>query len=203
MQMTDGTCEMRSFFPQYSLSVFVGYSDLVLLTKCLREIKNVESSGFNTTIVACVFDLVSIQNRFVAFLELKIFKWNIIYIMSPVCQPCWNLIWYRSIEFWVSSGLYFRPCPLPTSTTFPKKLEWSVCWRKDKIHDNWYSLRKRMCPCAVVGSWNKPLARIKKSVLPVKYHVILSNASIKSIQEWLCVCLGSCNAGLLNEIFEV
>ena len=78
MQMSEGTCEMRSFFPQYSLSVFVGYSDLLLLTKCLREIKNVETRGFNTTIAACVFDHVSIQNRFVAFLELKIVKCNII-----------------------------------------------------------------------------------------------------------------------------
>ena len=44
-----------------------------------------ETRGFKTTIVACVFDLVSIQNRFVAFLELKIVKCNIIYFMSPVC----------------------------------------------------------------------------------------------------------------------
>ena len=34
-----------------------------------------ETRGFKITIAACVFDLVSIQNRFVAgFLELKIVK---------------------------------------------------------------------------------------------------------------------------------
>ena len=88
---------------------------------------SVETREFNTIIVACVFDLASIQNCFVAFLELKIFKCDIVYIMSPVCQPCWNLIWYLSIEFWSSLGLYFGPCPLPTTTTFPKKLECSVC----------------------------------------------------------------------------
>ena len=103
-----------------SLSVCVGYSDLVLLTKYLWEIKSMETRGFNTTIAACVFDLVSIQNSFVAFLELKIVKCKIIYIMSPVCRPCWNLIWYQSIEFWSSSGPNFGLRSLPTTTTFPK-----------------------------------------------------------------------------------
>ena len=127
--------------------------------------------------------------------------------MSPVCWPCWNLIWYRSIEFWSSSGLNFGPS-LPTTITSPKKLI-EIMWnglfadeRTKYMIVYWYSLR-RMCPFAVVGNWNKLLDRIKKSVLPVKYHITLSNASIKSIQEWLCVCLGGCNAGLLNEIFEV
>ena len=63
------------------MSVCVGYSDLVLLTKCLWEIKSIKTRGFNTTIAACVFDLVSIQNGFVAFLELKIVKCKIIYII--------------------------------------------------------------------------------------------------------------------------
>ena len=103
-----------------SLSVCVGYSDLILLNKCLWEIKSMETRGFNTTIVACVFALVSIQNSFVAFLELKIVRCKIIYILSPVCQPCWNLIWYRSIECWSSTGLNFGPRPLPTTTSFPK-----------------------------------------------------------------------------------
>ena len=88
-----------------SLSVCVGYSDLVLLTKYLWEIKSMETRGFNTTIVACVFDLVSIQNSFVAFLELKIVKCKII---------------YQSIEFWSSSGPNFGLRSLPTTTTFPK-----------------------------------------------------------------------------------
>ena len=103
-----------------SLSVCVDYSDLVLLTKYLWEIKSMETRGFNTTIAACVFDLVSIQNSFVAFLELKIVKCKIIYIMSPVCRPCWNLIWYQSIEFWSSSEPNFGLRSLPTTTTFPK-----------------------------------------------------------------------------------
>ena len=44
------------------------------------------------------------------------------------------------------------------------------------------------------------LARIKK-FLPVKYHIILYNASIKPILEY-CVW-GNCNAGLLDDIFRV
>ena len=87
-----------------SLSVCVGYSDLVLLTKYLWEIKSMETRGFNTTIAACVFDLVSIQNSFVAFLELNIVKCKIIYIMSPVCRPCWNLIWYQVLSSEVPQG---------------------------------------------------------------------------------------------------
>ena len=46
--------------------------------------------------------------------------------MSLVCCPCWNLIWYRSIEFWSSSGLNFGPS-LPTTTTSPKKLVEMAC----------------------------------------------------------------------------
>ena len=46
--------------------------------------------------------------------------------MSPVCQPCWNLILYRTIEFWSSSGLSFGPS-LPTTTTSPKKLIEMAC----------------------------------------------------------------------------
>ena len=42
-----------------------------------------------------------------------------------------------------------------------------------------------------------------KEFLPVKYHIILFNASIKSILEYGVSVWGSCNAGLLDEIFKV
>ena len=44
------------------------------------------------------------------------------------------------------------------------------------------------------------LARIKK-FLPVKYRIILFNASIKPILEYCVSFWGSCNAELLDEIF--
>ena len=44
------------------------------------------------------------------------------------------------------------------------------------------------------------LARIKKKILPV---IILVNASIKPVLEYCVSVWGSCDAGLLNEIFKV
>ena len=46
------------------------------------------------------------------------------------------------------------------------------------------------------------LARIKK-FLPVKYRIILFNASIKPILEYCVSVWGNCNAGLLGDIFKV
>lgn len=46
------------------------------------------------------------------------------------------------------------------------------------------------------------LARIKK-FLPVKYRIILFNASIKPILEYCVSVWGNCNAGLLDDIFKV
>ena len=45
------------------------------------------------------------------------------------------------------------------------------------------------------------LARIKK-FLPVKYRIILFNASIKPILEYCVSVWGSCNSGLLDEILK-
>ena len=46
------------------------------------------------------------------------------------------------------------------------------------------------------------LARIKK-FLPIKYRIILFNASIKPILEYFVSVWASCNAGLLADIFKV
>ena len=45
------------------------------------------------------------------------------------------------------------------------------------------------------------LARIKK-FLPVKYRIILFNASIKPILKYCVSVWGNCNVGLLDEIFK-
>ena len=58
------------------------------------------------------------------------------------------------------------------------------------------NLRKKLLKRVAV------LARIKK-FLPVKYRIILFNASIKSILEYCVSVWGSCNAGLLDDIFKV
>ena len=46
------------------------------------------------------------------------------------------------------------------------------------------------------------LARIKK-LLPIKYRIILFNASIKPILEYCVSVWASCNVGLLDDIFKV
>ena len=58
------------------------------------------------------------------------------------------------------------------------------------------NLRKKLLKRVAV------LARIKK-FLPVKYRIILLNASIKPILEYCVSVWGSCNSGLLDEIFKV
>ena len=58
------------------------------------------------------------------------------------------------------------------------------------------NLRKKLLKRVAV------LARIKK-FLPVKYRIILFNASIKPILEYCVSVWGSCNAGLLDDIFKV
>ena len=45
------------------------------------------------------------------------------------------------------------------------------------------------------------LARIKK-FLPIKYRIILFNASIKPILEYCVSVWASCNAGLLDDILK-
>ena len=42
-----------------------------------------------------------------------------------------------------------------------------------------------------------------KNFLPLKYRIILFNASIKPILEYCASVWGNCNAGLLDEIFKV
>ena len=56
------------------------------------------------------------------------------------------------------------------------------------------NLRKKLLKRVAV------LARIKKKILPV---IILVNASIKPVLEYCVSVWGSCNAGSLNEIFQV
>ena len=56
------------------------------------------------------------------------------------------------------------------------------------------NLRKKLLKRVAV------LARIKKKILPV---IILVNASIKPVLEYFVSVWGSCDAGLLNEIFKV
>lgn len=46
------------------------------------------------------------------------------------------------------------------------------------------------------------LARIKK-LLPIKYRIILFNASIKPILEYCVSVWGNCNAGLLDDLFKL
>ena len=58
------------------------------------------------------------------------------------------------------------------------------------------NLRKKLLKRVAV------LARIK-NFLPVKYHIILFNVSIKPILEYCVSVWGSCNAGLLDDIFKV
>ena len=57
-------------------------------------------------------------------------------------------------------------------------------------------LRKKLLKCVAV------LAHIKK-FLPVKYRMILFNASIKPILEYCVSVWGNCNTGLLDDIFRV
>ena len=65
-------------------------------------------------------------------------------------------------------------------------------------------------------SWSSHIANLRKKLLkrvtilagiekflPVKYRIILFNASIKPILEYCVSFCGSCNAGLLDEIFKV
>ena len=59
------------------------------------------------------------------------------------------------------------------------------------------NLRKKLLKRVVV------LVRIKKNFLPAKYRIILFNASIKPILEYCVSVWGSCNAGLLDDIFKV
>ena len=58
------------------------------------------------------------------------------------------------------------------------------------------NLRKKLLKRVAV------LARIKK-FLPIKYRIILFNASIKPILEYCVSVWASCNAGLLDDIFKV
>ena len=58
------------------------------------------------------------------------------------------------------------------------------------------NLRKELLNCVAV------LARIKK-FLPIKYRIILFNASIKPILEYCVSVWASCNVGLLADIFKV
>ena len=58
------------------------------------------------------------------------------------------------------------------------------------------NLRKKLLKRVAV------LARIKE-FLPVKCRIILFNAGIKPILEYCVSVWGSCNAGLLDEIFKV